>query len=58
MNIDFRTAVLTVLGIVGYSVWGFMAWYDSSLQADFLTLNKAMVAGTIGLVLRDMKPPV
>lgn len=44
------------VGLVGYLVWAAMAYYDPTLRPDFLKLNIAMVTGTIGLLLRDMRP--
>jgi hypothetical protein len=52
------TIVIKILiGLVGYGVWAFMAWFDPSLRPDFLKFNVAMAVGTIGLVLRDMQTP-
>lgn len=58
MEISFKTVALVVIGAVSYSVWAYMAYYDASLRADFLNANKLMVAGTIGLVLRDLQPAI
>lgn len=53
MNINLIIKIL--IGLAGYLVWAVMAYFDPALRADFLHLNMAMVAGTIGLVLRDMQ---
>lgn len=50
-----KLALQILVGLTGYGVWGVMAYYDPSLRADFLKLNVAMVTGTIGLLLRDMR---
>lgn len=61
MNLKF--AMLIIIGLVGYLVWGFMAYFDETLRHDFLAFNIAMASGTIGIVVRDMKsssdtPPI
>lgn len=59
MNPRLKIAIQVLIGIVGYGVWAFMAYDDPALRGDFLKLNMAMVAGTIGLALREMNtmPP-
>lgn len=50
-----KLALQILVGLTGYGVWGLMAYHDPLLRSDFLSLNMAMVAGTIGLLLRDMR---
>jgi hypothetical protein len=57
MKTDLKTSLLILIGVAGYAAWGVYAYFDPSTRAGFLTLNQAMVAGTIGLVLRDMQSP-
>jgi hypothetical protein len=57
MKPDLKTLFLSLIGIAGYATWGVYAYFDPSTRASFLTLNQTMVAGTIGLVLRDMQSP-
>lgn len=57
MKPDLKTALLIIIGVAGYTAWAVYAYLDPSARASFLTLNQAMVAGTIGLVLRDMQSP-
>jgi hypothetical protein len=54
MKPELKTVLLILIGVAGYAAWGVYAYFDQSTRASFLTLNQAMVAGTIGLVLRDM----
>jgi hypothetical protein len=54
MNTKIKLWIQIIVGSVGYLVWAIMAYSDPSLRSDFLALNMGMVAGTIGLVLRDM----
>lgn len=51
-----RTGLQILIGVVGYSVWALMAYLDPSVRANFLNFNISMAVGTVGLVLRDMKP--
>jgi hypothetical protein len=54
----FRLAAMAIIGIVGYTVYGLIAYFvDRSQLGGFLALNISMVTGTLGLVLRDMKFP-
>jgi hypothetical protein len=57
MKTELKTALLILIGVAGYSAWGVYAYFDPSTRASFLALNQTMVAGTIGLVLRDMQSP-
>jgi hypothetical protein len=57
MKPELKTALLILIGVSGYAAWGVYAYFDPSASASFLALNQAMVAGTIGLVLRDMQSP-
>jgi hypothetical protein len=57
MKPDLKTVLLILIGVSGYAAWGVYAYFDPSTRASFLALNQAMVAGTIGLVLRDMQSP-
>lgn len=45
------------IAIVGYSVWGAMAYFDASQRAEFLHFTMGAVVGTVGLALRDMPTP-
>src|SRR5579872_5347435 len=51
-----RLCIQIVIGTVGYSAWGCMAFFDHALLPDFLKFNIGMALGTIGLALRDMPP--
>lgn len=53
MNI--KILIQIIIGLTGYSVWAFMAFYDPAIRPDFLHFNIVMAMGTIGLVVRDMK---
>jgi hypothetical protein len=57
MKTELKTALLILIGVAGYAAWGVYAYFDPSTRASFLALNQTMVAGTIGLVLRDMQSP-
>jgi hypothetical protein len=57
MKPELKTSLLILIGVSGYAAWGVYAYFDPSTRASFLALNQTMVAGTIGLVLRDMQSP-
>jgi hypothetical protein len=57
MKPELKTVLLILIGVAGYAAWGVYAYFDPSTRTSFLTLNQAMVAGTVGLVLRDMQSP-
>lgn len=44
-----------LIAVVGYCMWGYIAWCDPAARPDFLKFNIAMTVGTIGLALRDMR---
>ena len=55
MNLKFLAMV--IVGVIGYSVWAVMAYFDPTQRHDFLSFNIVMATGTIGVVVRDMKSP-
>jgi hypothetical protein len=57
MKPELKTVLLILIGVAGYAAWGVYAYFEPSTRASFLALNQSMVAGTIGLVLRDMQSP-
>jgi len=53
---SIKTVIQILIGVAGYVTWAVMAWFDPAIRPDFLKFNVAMAIGTIGLVLRDMRP--
>lgn len=53
---QLKTAIQIAIGVIGYIAWAVMAAVDPTVRPDFLRFNIGMAVGTIGLVLRDMKP--
>lgn len=49
--------IKVAIGLAGYLVWAFMAYFDPTQRADFLKFNIFLATGTIGLVVRDMQSP-
>lgn len=52
-----KNVIQLAIGLTGYCVWGGMAYLDPAQRPDFLKFNVLMAAGTIGVVVRDMKSP-
>jgi hypothetical protein len=57
---SFRQAIYLVIGIVGFSVWSFMAWIDPTIRGAYLTFVTSSVVTVIGVALREsptIQPP-
>lgn len=50
-----KTIFQALVGATGYIAWAVMAFLDPAQRPDFLHFNIGMAAGTICLVLRDMR---
>jgi hypothetical protein len=47
---------LTAIGLLGYAVWGVMAYHDPAQRIEFLHFTILGVTTTAAIVIRDMQP--
>jgi len=57
MNIKLKIVVMSLLGGLGFAIWSAMAFFDSSMRADYAKFVISIVVGVVSLALRDMQPP-
>ena len=51
-----KDLLLTLLGLLGYAVWGLMAYFDPAQRTEFLHFTILGVTTIAAIVIRDMKP--
>jgi hypothetical protein len=53
---SMKDKFLTGIGLIGYAVWGLMAYFDPTQRTEFLHFTILAVTTTAAIVVRDMQP--